>query len=78
MRSAVRGQFEWKIIAKAWFYCWRQIVFGPRVKLWVPIPGIATHLDSSSLSPGIDWIRLMKMYPSSVDQANEYVAGQNK
>ncbi len=64
-RCAVRARFEWKIILKAWLFCWQQIAFGPRLKLWVPVPGIATHLDSSSLSPGIDWIRLMKTNPSA-------------
>jgi hypothetical protein len=59
IRSLLGGSFEWKIIVKAWLYCWRQIVFGKRLKLWVPVPGIATHLDARSLSPGVDWQRLM-------------------
>ena len=59
IRSLLGGSFEWKIIVKAWLYCWRQIVFGKRLKLWVPVPGIATHLDAHSLSPGVDWQRLM-------------------
>ena len=42
-------------ITKAWFFCWQQILFGKRWKLWVPIPTIATHLESSGLSPTIDW-----------------------
>jgi hypothetical protein len=59
MRSLVGGWFEWKIIVKAWLHCWRQILLGKRLKLWVPVPGIATHLDVHSLSPGIDWQQLM-------------------
>jgi len=59
IRSLVGGWFEWKIIVKAWLYCWRQILFGKKLKLWVPVPGIATHLDAHSLSPGIDWQHLM-------------------
>ncbi|MGD0179484.1 MAG: hypothetical protein ABSC15_06685 [Terriglobales bacterium] len=59
IRSLLGGSFEWKIIVKAWLYCWLQIVFGKRLKLWVPVPGIATHLDAHSLSPGVDWQRLM-------------------
>lgn len=46
-------------IAKAWFFCWRQILFGKRWRLWVPIPSIATHMESNSLAPNIDWLRLM-------------------
>jgi hypothetical protein len=48
-----------KIIAKTWLFGWRQILFGGRAKLWVPVPGIATHLDGKSMSPGIDWLALM-------------------
>lgn len=43
------------IIAKAWFYCWPQILFGKRYKLWVPIPAFATHMQNQYLAPTIDW-----------------------
>jgi hypothetical protein len=59
IRSFLGGWFEWKIIAKAWLHCWRQILLGKKVRLWVPIPAIATHLDTRSLSPGVDWRGLM-------------------
>lgn len=59
IRSLFGGSFEWKIVVKAWLYCWRQILFGKTLKLWVPVPGIATHLDAHSLSPGVDWKGLM-------------------
>jgi hypothetical protein len=59
VRSLLVGSFDWKIIVKAWLYCWRQILLGKKVKLWVPVPGIATHLDAHSLSPGIDWQHLI-------------------
>jgi hypothetical protein len=49
-----------KIIAKAWLYGWPQILFGKQMKLWAPIPGIATHLDSQGLSPTVDWLTMMK------------------
>ena len=58
-RSLLGGSFEWKIIAKAWLHCWRQILLGKKMSLWVPVPGIATHLDAHSLSPGVDWQHLM-------------------
>jgi hypothetical protein len=54
-RYSVHETFYAKILAKAWFYCWKQILFGEKLKLWVPIPGIATHLDSHALSPNVDW-----------------------
>lgn len=49
-----------KIIAKAWLYGWPQILFGRRMRLWTPIPGIATHLDLKGLSPTVDWLTMMK------------------
>ncbi len=58
-RSPTDAWLERKIIVKAWLYCWHQILFGEKLNLWVPIPAIATHLDSHSLSPGIDWRGLM-------------------
>jgi hypothetical protein len=54
-RYFVRGLFYWKVLAKAWVYCWDQILFGRKLKLWVPVPGIATHLDHNALSPSVDW-----------------------
>ncbi len=57
-----------KIIAKAWLYGWRQIVFGKRMKLWVPVPAIATHLNSQALSPTIDWTTLMKNHADAIRQ----------
>ena len=58
-RYLLQGSY-WKILAKAWLYGWRQILFGRRVKLWVPVPGIATHLDANALSPNVDWIALVE------------------
>ena len=49
-----------KIILKSWIYCWRQIFFGRKWQLWIPVPGIATHLDSKALSPNVDWRVLME------------------
>jgi hypothetical protein len=48
-----------RIVLKSWLYYWRQVLFGKRWQLWVPIPGIATHLDCNALSPNVDWCALM-------------------
>lgn len=48
-----------KIATKAWYYNWRQILFGRRWKLWVPIPSIATHMESNNLAPNIDWLKII-------------------
>jgi hypothetical protein len=60
IRYFAQGLFYWKILVKAWLYGWRQILFGRKMKLWVPVPAIATHLDSNSLSPGVDWLALIQ------------------
>jgi hypothetical protein len=39
----------------AWYYCWRQILFGRRYTLWSPHPAIATHMVAGLEAPGIDW-----------------------
>src|SRR5690242_18505821 len=60
LRFVARKEFYWKNIVKAWIFCWPQILFGKRVRLWVPVPGIATHLSAGLLSPGVDWLALMR------------------
>ena len=54
-RYAIQDPFYFRILAKAWLYCWKQILFGEKLKLWAPVPGIATHLDDHALSPNVDW-----------------------
>ena len=59
-RHLIKDLFLSKIIAKSWGYCWQQILFGEKWKLWIPIPGVATHLDANALSPNVDWRALME------------------
>ena len=49
------GQF-FDIIQLAWKFCWRQILFGKRRNLWVPIPSIATHMERDHLAPTFMWL----------------------
>jgi hypothetical protein len=62
-RYVIHGAFYWRVLLKSWFHCPWQILFGRRFRLWVPIPGIATHLDRNALSPAVDWIGLMTAEP---------------
>ena len=64
-RYLVRGEFYWRVLVKSWIFSPWQILFGRRFKLWVPIPGIGTHLDRKALSPAVDWIELIKAVPIS-------------
>lgn len=59
-RWLVREPLFAKITIRAWLFGWAQILFGERRKLWVPMPGIATHMDAKALSPTIDWAELMR------------------
>jgi hypothetical protein len=59
-RHMFQRRYFSKIIIKSWLCCWSQILFGKRRKLWIPVPGIATHLDSQALSPSIDWVAAMQ------------------
>jgi hypothetical protein len=60
LRWALRQRFLAKVIVKAWLYGLPQILFGRRYKLWIPVPGVATHLAAGLLSPTIDWQALME------------------
>jgi hypothetical protein len=71
MRHAVRAPLFAKMVAKSWLYGWPQILFGTRMKLWVPVPALATHLDSKALSPAFDWAAIMKRLDSGDSQARE-------
>ena len=55
-----------KIILKAWLHGWTQILFGTRMYLWVPIPGIATHLAGNLLSPNVDWSLVIKQQEDQI------------
>jgi hypothetical protein len=59
-RHVVQDRFISRVIIKSWIYCWRQILFGRRWKLWVPLPAVGTHLNAQSLSPNVDWPAIMK------------------
>jgi hypothetical protein len=68
-RLAGRQPFTWKIIAKAWLFGWRQILFGKKQRLWTPVPGMATHMDTNALSPGIDWVALIQEHGAAQPEA---------
>ncbi len=59
-RQLMQAPLFCKIILNSWIYCWQQILFGRKWQLWIPVPGIATHLDSKALSPNVDWRALME------------------
>lgn len=60
VRYLVRGEMYWKVLVKAWLFCWPQIIFGRKARIWVPVPSIATHLNAEYLAPNIDWVAAMR------------------
>lgn len=44
-------------IGYAWYYFWRQILFGRRQQLWLPHPSLATHMVATLEAQGVDWRR---------------------
>lgn len=54
------------VVGIAWYYNWRQILFGKRWTLWAPAPSIATHMDSNFLPPGTDWQRIISDAAESI------------
>jgi hypothetical protein len=57
VKWAVTNHFWAGSIFYAWYYCWRQILFGHRYNLWIPRPSIATHMVAGMEAPGVDWQR---------------------
>jgi hypothetical protein len=47
--------FRVKTWVKTWRWGYRALLFGRRYRLWTPMPALATHMESSCLSPLIDW-----------------------
>ena len=42
-------------LACAWYFNWRQILFGRNYSLWIPVPSLATHMAAVFLAPYVDW-----------------------
>jgi hypothetical protein len=55
IRWAIIKRFWAGSIFYAWYFCWRQILFGRRFNLWIPHPSIANHMVAGMEAPDIDW-----------------------
>jgi hypothetical protein len=47
--------FRLKTWIKTWRWGFTDVLFGRRYQLWVPMPSLGTHMESTRLSPLIDW-----------------------
>ncbi len=70
--------------AKAWFFGWRQLLFGRAWKLWTPVPSMGTHVVSGGLARGVDWTLYglpesrVTARPEARDSLNIETAGERK
>jgi hypothetical protein len=55
VKSLARHRYWAACVFLAWFFRWRQILFGRRYSLWTPSPSIATHMIAGQEAPGVDW-----------------------
>ncbi|HPY29730.1 MAG TPA: glycosyltransferase family 2 protein [Verrucomicrobiota bacterium] len=62
LRWSVANRFWAGSILLAWYYFWRQILFGRRYQLWVPRPALATHMITTLESPGVDWPEAIRQF----------------
>jgi hypothetical protein len=61
-KSLWRNLFFIKNLVKAHWMTWRQLYFGRRYNLVVPIDAVATHMQFDELGPGVDWAKLIMEY----------------
>ncbi|NLO18300.1 MAG: glycosyltransferase family 2 protein [Ignavibacteria bacterium] len=54
-QSLFKDSLNLKILLKVWIYTPFYALFGKKFKLWSPMPTIGTHIDSSFLSPLVNW-----------------------
>lgn len=47
--------FRFKTWLKTWRWGWTNILFNRRFRLYAPLPTLATHMESSCLSPLVNW-----------------------
>jgi hypothetical protein len=62
LKYMFRGDRIFRALLKAWYFGWRQILFGKKYKLWSPMPTVGTHMEGISLSPGIKWDDKFRKY----------------
>lgn len=58
----------YKVIRLAWHYNGKQILFGKKWKLWVPLPTIGIHLESDFLPPTRKCLEFMEDEASKMDK----------
>ena len=55
------------VFRQAWKMNFAQTLFGRKYTLWAPVPGLATHLEKSCLTPGVDWENLVRKHGEIIE-----------
>jgi hypothetical protein len=72
------GLFRLAIWAKTWMWGGWRVLFGRRYRLWVPLPTLATHMESTRLSPLIDWQTLFVNAQHFLESARNTLPGDGR
>lgn len=70
--------FRLAIWGQTWRWGYRALLFGKRYRLWVPLPSLATHMESTRLSPLIDWQTLFVNSQQPSVPAENTVLGEGR
>lgn len=60
--NIVSNRWMFGYFRRAWQYNWKQILFGDQYTLWVPLPTLATHMESDFLAPLVQWENYFTQY----------------
>lgn len=53
---APKNIINFKIVSKAYFFGAFRIFFGKKYRLVTPMPGLALHMESETVSPNVNWL----------------------
>jgi len=56
------GSFRIKSWLRIWRWGFSNILFRTPCRLWAPIPTLATHMESTGLAPGVDWLETFRNF----------------
>jgi len=67
--------FRFAIWGQTLRWGYRPLFFGRRYRLWVPLPTLATHMESPCLSPVLDWQTLFAKSQQTRETAKDTALG---
>ena len=67
-----------RLALNSWWFSPAETLLGRRWSMWTPVPGLATHMESSRIAPGVDWearVRTLEENPVEMPTLREPEAG---